>query len=93
MKGKVLSLVMAATLTAGLLAGCGGSGGETKAPETEKTTQAAAPSTEAAEDESKASEQTEAKEETKTRKPRLRLTVNLRRLMWPLCQTMLHCGL
>lgn len=66
MKGKVLSLVMAATLTAGLLAGCGGSGGEAKAPETEKTTQAAAPSTEAAEDESKASEQTEAKEETKT---------------------------
>ena len=66
MKGKVLSLVMAATLTAGLLAGCGGSGGETKAPETEKTTQAAAPSTEAAEDESKASEQTEAKAETKT---------------------------
>ena len=31
MKGKVLSLVMAATLTAGaLLAGCGGSGGETE---------------------------------------------------------------
>lgn len=41
MKGKVLSLVMASTLAVGLLAGCGGGGNETKAPET------TAPTTEA----------------------------------------------
>ena len=37
MKKKVLSLLLALTMTAGLLAGCGSSGTETKETETETT--------------------------------------------------------
>lgn len=61
MKGKVLSLLMATTLVAGMLAGCGGGGKETTAPETTPAaeSEAAGGETEAAGAESEAAGETE----------------------------------